>query len=246
MSARRAAGRSPAAPPWGVARGRIPARSGRVATVPDETRRSSAVVGDALVPARPAASAGARWRRAPGGGSCATPGRTPARSRCSWSLVVVDACWSSADAAAAGADRRRRSCPRDALGRRRAGPARGRGSRCVDALLGLVQRYYSARIGEGLIYDLRTAGLRPRAAAAGRVLHPHPDRRAGLPAQQRRHRRPAGVHLDAVRRRLERRLARAGRRRDALPVLADHARRAGAACRCSCCRRGASAPGCRR
>ena len=55
------------------------------------------------------------------------------------------------------------------------------------------------------IYDLRTAGLRPRPAPAGRLLHPGPDRRAGLPAQQRRHRRPAGLHLDAVRRRVQRR-----------------------------------------
>ena len=49
--------------------------------------------------------------------------------------------------------------------------------------------------------DLRPAhrGLRPRAAPADRLLHPRPDRRAGQPAQQRRHRRPAGVHLDAVR-----------------------------------------------
>ena len=69
-------------------------------------------------------------------------------------------------------------------------------------------------------------GLRPRPADAAAVLHPHADRRAGQPAQQRRARRAAGVHLDAVRRGQQRHPARAHRRRDARAVLADH--RAGA------------------
>ena len=65
-------------------------------------------------------------------------------------------------------------------------------------------------------------GVRPRAADAAGVLHPHPDRRADQPAQQRRDRRPAGVHLDAVRCRLQRDRAGPHRRRDVLAVLADH------------------------
>ena len=67
----------------------------------------------------------------------------------------------------------------------------------ANAVLSLVQRWYSARIGEGLIYDLRVAAVRPRAAHADRVLHPHADRRAAVAAQQRRHRRAAGGHEHA-------------------------------------------------
>ncbi len=65
-------------------------------------------------------------------------------------------------------------------------------------------------------------GLRPRAADAVAVLHPHADRRAGQPAQQRRAGRPAGVHLDAVRRGQQRHPARAHRGRDVHALLADH------------------------
>ena len=61
--------------------------------------------------------------------------------------------------------------------------------------------------------DLRPAhaGVRPRAADVAGVLHPHPDRRAGLPAEQRRDRRPARVHLDPVGHGLQ--LDQRGRRR---------------------------------
>ena len=65
-------------------------------------------------------------------------------------------------------------------------------------------------------------GVRPRPADAAAVLHPHPDRRPGQPAQQRRDRRPAGLHLDAVRCGQQRHPAGAHRRGDVQPVLADH------------------------
>ena len=65
-----------------------------------------------------------------------------------------------------------------------------------SARLAIVERWLSSRIGEGVIYDLRVARVRPRAAHADLVLHPHPDRRADQPAQQRRHRRPAGPDHD--------------------------------------------------
>ena len=65
----------------------------------------------------------------------------------------------------------------------------------VDAGIGLVGRWFSARIGEGLIFDLRTEVFGHVAAPAVGLLHPHPDRRPGHPAEQRRHRRPAGLHL---------------------------------------------------
>ena len=66
----------------------------------------------------------------------------------------------------------------------------------ATAGLDIAQRWYSAGIGEGLIYDLRVA-VRPRAAHADRLLHPHADRRADQPHEQRRHRRPAGGHRHA-------------------------------------------------
>ncbi len=73
--------------------------------------------------------------------------------------------------------------------------------------------------------DLRPPhqGLRTRAADVPRLLHPHPDRCAGVPAQQRRDRCPARVHLDAVEHRVQ--LDQRGRRRDhdVRPELAGHA-----------------------
>ena len=71
--------------------------------------------------------------------------------------------------------------------------------------------------------------VRPRAADAGRVLHPHPDRRTGQPAQQRRDRRAARVLRHACRRGRQRRHAGADARRDARHLLAGHAAGAGAA-----------------
>ena len=112
----------------------------------------------------------------------------------------------------------------------------------AEAGLGLLTRWLSARIGEGLILDLRDRRLRPRAADAGRVLHPHPHRRAGQPAQQRRDRRAAGVQRHAVRRGRQRRHAGADARRDARPVLADHPARAGAAADLRAARPGGWAP----
>ena len=50
-------------------------------------------------------------------------------------------------------------------------------------------------------------GLRSRAAAADRVLHPRADRVAGQPARRRRGRRPAGHHLHPVQRDVQRLLS---------------------------------------
>jgi hypothetical protein len=58
-------------------------------------------------------------------------------------------------------------------------------------VLQLWSRWCSTRIGEGLIYDMRSQVYTHISAHADRLLHPHPDRRAGQPAQQRRPRRPA-------------------------------------------------------
>ena len=113
----------------------------------------------------------------------------------------------------------------------------------VDALLSLGQRWYSARIGEGIIFDLRTQ------------VYDHVQRmplqfftRTQTGALVSRlnndvHRRPAGVHLDAVRRRRQRHRAGPHRRRDVHPVLADHRAVAGAAAGRSSCRPGGSAAG---
>ena len=103
-----------------------------------------------------------------------------------------------ADPAALRADHRQRD--REARQRRHHRPRRrsSRRSPSPARVLSLWQRCISARIGEGLIYDMRDEGLRPRPADAARVLHPHPDRRARLAAQQRRARRAAGLHRHAV------------------------------------------------
>ena len=81
----------------------------------------------------------------------------------------------------------------------------------VEAVSGSATRWLSSRIGEGLILDLRRAVFDHVQRDAGRVLHPHPDRRAGQPAQQRRDRGAAGVHRHAVRRGQQRRHAGARR-----------------------------------
>ena len=60
------------------------------------------------------------------------------------------------DPAAAEVARRRRHLPQGLRGRRAAVAARRRSSRSSAAALTLVERWFSARIGEGLIYDLRT------------------------------------------------------------------------------------------
>ena len=63
----------------------------------------------------------------------------------------------------------------------------------AEAGVGIVQRWLSSTLGEGLILDLRAAVFDHVQRHAGGVLHPHPDRRAGQPPQQRRDRRAAGV-----------------------------------------------------
>ncbi len=62
----------------------------------------------------------------------------------------------------------------------------------VEAALGIVSRWLSASIGEGLILDLRTTVFDHVQRMPGGVLHPHPHRRPGQPAEQRRHRSAAG------------------------------------------------------
>ena len=72
-------------------------------------------------------------------------------------------------------------------------------------------------------------GLRAHPEDAHRLLHPHPDRRARVAAEQRRARRPAGVHRHVLvgREQRDRRGHHPGR--DVLSVVADHPGRAGAA-----------------
>ena len=66
------------------------------------------------------------------------------------------------------------------------------------------------------------AGVRTRAKHADRVLHADPHRGARQPAQQRRDRGAAGVHLGAVRCGDELHRARPHGGGDAEPVVADH------------------------
>ena len=76
------------------------------------------------------------------------------------------------------------------------------------------------------VADLRPAPsrVRTRAANADRVLHPHPDRRARQPPEQRHHRRAAGIHQHARLGREQRDHGHDRDRRDARPLVADHAR----------------------
>ena len=111
-----------------------------------------------------------------------------------------------------------------ALGGRRRSP----GWRSSTRSSGVVQRYFTSRVGEGLIYDLRTQVFghvqrQPIAfftrAQTGSLVEP---------AQQRRDRGPAGAHVDAVVGRLERPAAGARDGRHVRAVLAGHGRLAGA------------------
>ena len=78
------------------------------------------------------------------------------------------------------------------------------GAALADAGLSLVERYWSSRIGEGLIYDLRVALFDHVQRMPIGVLHPDADRRADQPHEQRRDRRPAGGHRHARLGRVER------------------------------------------
>ena len=123
---------------------------------------------------------------------------------------------------------------RGRAGSRCSSPAWRWSTRCSRS----VQRCYSARIGEGIIYDLRTQ------------VYDHVQRmplqfftRTQTGALVSRlnndvHRRPAGVHVHAVRHGRQRHRARAHRRRDVLAVLAGHR-----CCRWCWCRRSSCRPG---
>ena len=65
-------------------------------------------------------------------------------------------------------------------------------------------------------------GVRPRAVDADRLLHPHPHGGPRQPVEQRRHRRPTGVHVRPLRGCHERHHPRADAGSDAQPVVADH------------------------
>ena len=106
--------------------------------------------------------------------------------------------------------------------------------------VGLLERLESSRLGERLILDLRRRVFgHVQSMPIAFFTRTHTGR-AGQPPQQRRHRRPAGVHVGAVRRGHQRHHARADARRDAPPVVADHACWPCCCCRCSCSRPGGS------
>ena len=115
-----------------------------------------------------------------------------------------------------------------AVRRRRPGGAdrgdrgrRGRAWAADQVVLGEHRRGADPRPAHGRV--------RPRAADADRVLHPHPDRRAGEPAEQRRDRRAAGVQRHAVRGGRQPGHPGADAGRDARHLLADHPAGAAAA-----------------
>ena len=65
-------------------------------------------------------------------------------------------------------------------------------------------------------------GVRPRPVHAGRLLHPHPYRGIGQQAEQRRHRRPAGVHVGPLGRGHQPHRPGPHPGRDGPALLADH------------------------
>ena len=52
----------------------------------------------------------------------------------------------------------------------------------TDAGLTLIERFISARVGENLIYDMRTRVFDHVQRMPHRLLHAHPDRRPGRAA----------------------------------------------------------------
>ena len=113
-----------------------------------------------------------------------------------------------------------------------------------DAVLGLAQRWYSARIGEGLIYDLRTEvfshvqrqpiAFFTRAQTGSLVSRLNSD---VIGAQQAL---TSTLSVGGV----QRAVADPGAGRDVLPVLAGHRRRAGADAAVHPARPAARAAGC--
>ena len=173
----------------------------------------------------------------------ASPGRTAAGCCGFLVLTVVGGGAGGRDAGARRPgrrrDRRRRRRRRSSTGSPRSSPS----SPSLEAGLGLLTRWLSATHRRGPDPRPAHGGLRPRAADAGRVLHPHPHRRAGQPAQQRRHRRAARVQRHPVRRGRQPRDAGADARRDARASPGRSRCSRCCCCRCSSCRPGGWAPG---
>ena len=127
-------------------------------------------------------------------------------------LTVIDAGLVVVTPAAGPADRRRRHPQAGRRPGHRAGAGDGRRRPCSSALLTVAMGYLSSRIGEGLIFDLRTQVF---AHVQRQSLAFFTRTQTGalvVAAQQRRDRRPARLHLDAVQHGLQRDLG--GRRRD--------------------------------
>ena len=92
----------------------------------------------------------------------------------------------------------------------------------ADAGLSIAERWVSAKVGEGLIYDMRSQVFEPHPEDADRLLHPDPDRRPDQPAEQRRARGPAGLHRHPLLHRLQSGDGGAGADHHVHPVVADH------------------------
>ena len=93
----------------------------------------------------------------------------------------------------------------------------------TSAMLSLIQRWYSARVGEGLIYDMRVALFDHVQRLPISFFTRTQTGSLTEPAEQRRDRGAAGRHDDARHRRLERHQPRGDTRLHARPrVAADH------------------------
>ena len=125
------------------------------------------------------------------------------------------------DAAAGAADRRRRHPRGDrgwSSGSRSPWPASRSSAPCSRVGTG----WLSSRIGEGLIFDLRTQVFGHVQRQSLAFFTRTQTGALVSPAQQRRHRRPARLHLDAVQHRLQRDRGGRRRHRDARAELAGH------------------------
>ena len=136
--------------------------------------------------------------------------------------VVLDAVVSSVDAAHLPGDHRQRAAGEEQGTGDRAGAA-GRRTRALR------RRPLALRAsdvgGDRRGVDLRPAreGLHAHPGDADRVLLAHPDRRPDQSLEQRRDRRPAGLHRPVLERRRQRDPGDDRDRHHARPELADHA-----------------------
>ena len=169
----------------------------------------------------------ASCRRGRSSGSPGSPRPTATPLAVFLVLIIVDALISAANPLLYRAIIDDGILKHDAAAGGRPGPGGGRPGRRRRRPITLAQRWISVPHRRGPHLRHAHPGLRPHRPDAARLLHPDPDRRPGLPAQQRRARRPGGVHQHLLlggRQPAHRRRHPGGH---VLPLVADHPAGAG-------------------